>query len=776
MHQALAALEWQQVLQLVASFARTEAGRELLLRTEPAFGPEAERAYGLARDMAELLTRHGTLPLASLEGLRLLDTPSGGWSPQELVELVALVRTVEEARRAVLAASPGPFLSELAQPLPDLAGFLVWCEARLDSEGRVLDVAAPALAQARKSRERLRQALHEELERLARQFPFASGPYTLRRDRYCLPIPASERGKVQGLVLDASGSGATLFVEPFSLVELNNALAQVQAQIREEEERILSELRAAFLQRRVQLLAAGRTLANLDAFQARVLFARHAGARLLPPGRGDVLRVVEARHPLLDPQLAELRQAVLGEAGNRQPVVPTSLEFPEDVRVVLISGPNAGGKTVALKTIGLLVLMAAAGIPVLAEEGTRLPMLSGVFCHIGDEQNVLAELSTFQAAMTATAALLARTDTSPLVLYDELGSGTDPEEGQALGAALLEELAARRWWTLATSHLLGLAVHVENLPGAANAAMGFDEATRRPTYRLTLGNPGRSRGLALARACGVPETVVRRAESLLSGAYVSLDRYLERLSRETEKLEAAQQHLKVLEAEADAARRRLADQERALAEERARLRHSLESERAKLRQQAAERWQEVMAELEEAKKAGQLPGRRRLAALRSAALSLPLPEAPQSSRSRGWHEGDVVEVDGFSGQGRVVRVLGPRLEVAIAGKKVWVEAAACRPATSPPAPAQLTVEATPPGQELSLLGLDREEARARLEKFLDAALLSGTRQVRIVHGHGSGTLRRVVWEVLKAHPAVVHFAHPPQYRGGTGVTEAELGV
>lgn len=775
MHQALAALEWQQVLQLVASFARTGAGRDLVLNTAPAFGPGAFRAYGLARDMAQLLARFGTLPLSSLEGLSLLRAPEGGWSPQELLELVALVRTVEEVRQAVLASSPGPFLGELVAELPNLSGFLAWCQARLDEEGHILDAASPALAQARRNRERLRQALQQELDSLARQMPFASGPFTLRRDRYCFPIPATERGKVQGLVLDASGSGATLFVEPFSLVELNNALAQAQAQIREEEERILGELRAAFLARRQQLLAAGQVLATLDAFQARVLFGRHAQARLLPPGEGEVFRVVEARHPLLDHELAPLREKVLGEAGNRQPVVPTTLEFPPEVRVVLISGPNAGGKTVALKTIGLLVLMVAAGIPVLAEEGTKLPEVSGVFCHIGDEQNVLAELSTFQAAMTATASLLGRTDPSPLVLYDELGSGTDPEEGQALGAALLEELASRRWWTLATSHLLGLAVHVENLPGAANAAMGFDEQSRRPTYRLTLGNPGRSRGLALARACGLPETLLRRAEALLSGAYVSLDRYLAKLQAEIENLQQAQRRLAVQELELKQAQKELQAQAQALAEEKQRLRQSLQGELSKLRQHAQEQWQKVMAELEAAKREGQLPGRRKLAALRSQALALSLPETTETSQEEAWEPGTAVEVQGFPGEGRVLRVLGPRLEVAIAGKRVWVESSSCRPVSPSKAQTQLTVEAAPGGQELSLLGLDREEARARLEKFLDAAFLAGARQVRIVHGHGSGTLRRMVWEVLKGHPAVVSYAHPPQYRGGTGVTEVELG-
>lgn len=775
MHQALAALEWRQVLQLVASFARTEAGRGLVLQTLPAFGAEAQRAYGLAREMAHLVAHQGTLPLSSLEGLSLLQSPEGEWSPQELAELVALVHTVEEVRQAVLAAAFGAFLKELVAQLPNLSGFLAWCQARLDKEGHILDSASPALAQARRHRERVRQTLHQELEKLTRQIPFASGPFTLRRDRYCFPIPAAEKGKVEGLVLDASNSGATFFVEPFSLVELNNALAQAQAHIREEEERILGELRLAFLTRRAQLLQAGHIVATLDAFQARVLFGEHAHARLLPPGEGNVFRVVEARHPLLDHELAPLRQSVLGEAGNRQPVVPTSLTFPEDVRVVLISGPNAGGKTVALKTVGLLVLMVAAGIPVLAEEGTQLPELSGVFCHIGDEQNVLAELSTFQAAMTATASLLARTDPSPLVLYDELGSGTDPEEGQALGAALLEELASRRWWTLATSHLLGLAVHVENLPGAANAAMGFDERSGRPTYRLSLGYPGRSRGLALARACGLPETLVRRAEALLSGAYVSTDRYLARLQQETEALQEVQRRLAAQEAAVQEALKQLQAQERALIEEKQRVRLSLQGEVVRLRQQAQERWQKVMAELEAAKKEGQIPGRRKLAALRSQALSLSLPETHATSQKEGWSPGATVEIQGFPGEGRVLRVLGPRLEVAIAGKRVWVESAACRLVSSPKGQTHLTVEAGPSDEELSLLGLDREEARARLEKFLDAAFLAGLPRVRIVHGHGSGALRRMVWELLKEHPAVLSYAHPPHYRGGTGVTEVELG-
>ncbi|MCS7181772.1 MAG: Smr/MutS family protein [Thermoanaerobaculum sp.] len=774
MQSTLAALQWPEVLQLVASFARTEGGARAVLATQPEFGPRAYQAFAVTQDLWQFVDRQGTLPLRPLEGLALLHTSTGDWGVTELCRLVAFLRGAEEVRRSLSAGAPGPNLAQLAAKLPNFSGLLSWCEQRLDSEGKILDTTSPALAQARRQREAIRQELHAQLERLVRQFPFASGPYTLRRERYCLPVPVGERSKVPGLVLDASGSGATLYIEPFSLVELNNTLAQTQARIREEEERILAQLKQAFLTRRSQLLAAAEVLATLDAFQARVLFGRWAQGRLLPPGEGATLRVVEARHPLLDPHLAPLREQVLGEGGNRRTIVPTTVEFPPAVRVLLISGPNAGGKTVALKTIGLLVLMAHAGIPVLAGEGTVLPELAGVFCHIGDEQDVLAERSTFQAAMASTAALLARQDRSLLVLYDELGAGTDPEEGQALGAALLEELVARGWWTLATSHLLGLALHVESLPGAANAAMGFDEQSGRPTYRLSLGKPGRSRALRLARTCGLPEPVLARAKSLLSGSYATLDRYLDRLQEELDQLEHARQELARVQAELQQAKREAEAQARAWADKQRKMEATLRAELAKLRQQAEERWQQVVAEVEAARRDGVVLGRKRLAALRSQAvhLNLPTPERAPSSFDPGV--GDRVVVDGFPSPGQVLQVLGDRLEVAISGKRVWVERSLCHPAPSRPPQTRLTVEAAPAPQELLLLGLDREEARQRLEKFLDAALCAGTRQVRIVHGHGTGALRQVVWEVLKAHPAVVRMVHPPQFRGGTGVTEAEL--
>lgn len=774
MQVTLAALEWAKVLKLVAFFAKTSAGRQEVLQTVPEFGPSGQATYQLAQDVAALVEKQGSLPFSGLQALPLLAAPPTAWQPQELVQLKRLVRTVEEVRQAVLSTEPGPKLASLILELPQLGGFLAWCEQRLDDAGNVPDSASPMLAQLRKNREHVKANLLQQLTALARQYPFASGPYTLRRERFCFPIPSHERAKVPGLVLDASGSGATLFVEPFSLVELNNAFSQLQAQIREEEDRVLSELTTAFVRRRGELLGACGILAKLDAFQARILYGKASGGILLPPGHGHTFRVVGARHPLLDPALAHLRQEVLGEAGNRLFVVPTSLDFPPGVRLILISGPNAGGKTVALKTVGLLVLMATAGIPVLAEPGTSLPELCGVFCHIGDEQDVLSELSTFQAAMKATAELLARDDASMLVLYDELGSGTDPEEGQALAAALLEELARRGWWTLATSHLTMLSAHVEGIPNAANAAMGFDESTGSPTYNLLLGRPGRSRGLALAKACGLPAEVLARAEALRSQGARTLETYLARLDAETLALAEAREQLKEAEKALRAAELAANQRAKALEVKEQQVRAALQREVANLREVARKKWDEVLQELEKAKEEGKTLGRRRLAALRTQALTLELPEPPRRAEDLQIRQGDAVRVRGIPGQGKVLQLRGEHVEVAFGGKRLWVAKGECENGAAFTTKSELTVVATGSAQELVLVGLDREEARQRLEKFLDSALLEGHRQVRIVHGHGTGALRRTVWEVLQSFPGVVRFAHPPQFRGGTGVTEVEL--
>jgi len=776
---SFASLEFDRVLALVASFGRSDRGRRAVTATLPRFtAREGSSAFRLAREVSEFVAAQGTLAFAGVDAADLLERDTAGPADAaDVAHLVTLVRGVVETRAALAAVGVGPELGALLAELPQMEAFLAFCELRIGPSGEILDSASPALAQARAARERHRAEIVSALEGIRRSHKSLSAPFTLRRDRYCVPVPTGERALVPGLVLDASGTGATVFLEPFAVVELNNALAQAIAVARAEEERVLAELASAFHGHRDRLLHAAAVIAALDAAQACILFGQACGGTLLEPGGGRAIHLVAARHPLLDPALAALRADVLGDAGNVRPVVPLDLEFPGDTRLVLLSGPNAGGKTVAVKTVGLAALMAQAGIPVLAAEGSALPAFTRVWCHLGDEQDLFSDLSTFTGAMRATAALLSDADTDTLVLYDELGSGTDPEEGAALAAALLEELARRRCWTLATAHLITVAARLEDVSGALNAAMGYDEASGRPTYRLHLGVPGRSRGLTIAASCGVPSHVLARSRELLSGAFLAIDGYLEALQAERDRLAQARDRLRDAERLAEEAREGAEREKARLAEEEETVRRRLAEERDALRRRAREQLAAALVELEQARARGEFPGKRRLAAVRRTAIDIG-PERPhQPEPAEPLAVGATVRLAGTAAAGRVVRVAGQRVELLVNDKRIWVEAGACE-ATSPAEVAatsgvEVAASEAPP-TELNLIGMAQDEAREAVERFLDRALAAGVVHVRIVHGHGTGTLRRVVREVLAHHPAVARFSHPPQFRGGTGATEAEL--
>jgi len=772
------ALEFTRVLELVGAFARSARGRGEMLATKPSFAAGAgERSYALTAELTAFVAEHGRFVFAGLDAADILagDEAVQG-TPGELAALIGLVRGVVDVRRTLARELLAPELSRCVAELPLFEALLAFCELRIGAEGEVLDTASPELAHARATQERHRHTIVSALDQLRRQQGIAA-PYTLRRDRYCLPVPISERRLTPGLVLDVSATGNTVFLEPLAVVELNNGLAEATARARAEEERVRTEVAAAFHRQRDELLQAVAAVARLDAAQARVLFGDAAGAILLAPGAGVSIRLAGARHPLLDPALANVRREVLGESGNRRPVVPLDLDLSPGQRLVLLSGPNAGGKTVALKTIGLAVLMAQVGVPVLTGEGSALPRFSRIWCHIGDEQNLFSDLSTFSAAMRATAALLTEVDGDTLVLYDELGSGTDPEEGAALAAALLEELARHGCWVVATAHLVTVAARLENLPGAVNAAMGYDEEGGRPTYRLNLGTPGRSHGLAIAATCGVAPTVIERARSLLSDAYLAIDAYLAALQEERDRLRQAQRVLDDARSESVRAQRE-ADHERGrFVAEREVLKQTLAAERERLRRRATEQLAAALEELRQARERGEIPGKKRQASLRRATLRLTEEEPAPSSAVPDLSAGARVRLHDARSSGVVSRIVGDRVEILVGGKRLWVERSACELVETPSTGADASVVVSggeEAATELKLLGFTQEDAREELTRFLDRAVLAGLAHVRIVHGHGTGTLRRLVQETLKGHPHVSAFAHPPQFRGGTGVTEVEL--
>ena len=778
-------LEFDKVLELVAAHARTGVGRVFVMRLgEPIeLVDDGLRLALLTRAVHRLIEEDGAVAFAGVdEAAPWIESRTPPPSePRDLVALLTLARRVASIRRRLAGADDAP-LEELADELPDTTGLIAAVAPRLGRDGRIADNASPELARLRREMSRVRAEVVGELDAIRRAHPAAvtDAPPTLRRDRYCLPVHASARSQLPGLLLDTSARGVTSFVEPFAVVELNNRLAAAVAGEREEIRRIVQEIVQLFAEARDDLAAAVDVLAELDAAQARVLFGRSAEGRVVIPGEGRELELRGARHPLLDERLYALRLEVFGGSERRDPkhrVVPLDFRLPEGVRTLVVSGPNAGGKTVVLKTLGLMVLMCARGIPLPVEEGTAVPGFRGLWCHIGDEQDVAADLSTFSGAMAATARLLQEADADTLVLFDELGAGTDPLEGAALGCALLEELSRRSCLTVASTHLAAIALAATSADGMDNAAMEYDEASERPTYGLSMGRPGRSRGLEIAHRMGVTESVLDRARELLGGDHLELDRWLRRLEALEQELEAERAALNRRQGEAEELRREAAREFERLQEERESLPLELAAEREELRRRAKKKLDTVVARLQEATREHEALGRRRLQKLRDEALRLEEPEKMAARDPSGsLVEGARVRL-ALGGEGVLGELRGSQAQVTVGGKRLWVPASELEVLDGPAKPrrAEVRVEAADEiPRELNLIGLDSERARSDLERFLDQAFTAGAPTIRVVHGHGAGILRRMVAEVCRTHPAVRSFRHPTQRFGGTGATEIEL--
>ncbi len=777
-------VEFDKVLELVAAHSRTRVGRTVVrdLASCPDVQTGARPAL-LTRAIAGLIEGDGPLALAGLDDAAPWleeDAPLPS-EPRDLLALLTLARRAATVRRR-LATIDDVQLAPLLDRLADTSDLVAEVAPKLGRDGTVADDASPELGRLRREIARARAEVLAEIEGVRRMHRdvVTDAPPTLRRDRYCLPVRSSARIHLDGLLLDVSSSGATSFVEPFAVVELNNRLAAAIAGEAREVQRILQEIAAQFAAARDDLARAVEVLAELDAVQAKVLFGKVVGGRVVVPGGGRDLVLMGARHPLLDQRLQKLRLEVLGDGERRDPdhrVVPLDFRLPEGVRVLVISGPNAGGKTVVLKTIGLMVLMCGFGIPLPADEGTVIPDLDHLWCHIGDEQDVSADLSTFSGAMAATARLLAEAGPSSLVLFDEIGAGTDPLEGAAIGCALLEELGRRGSLTVASTHLAAIALAASAAEGMDNAAMEFDEVSSRPTYALSMGRPGRSRALEIAHRMGVPEDVLARARELLGGDHLELDRWLRRLETLERELEA--EKLEVLERErlAERAQRDAERELDRLEAERREVPEQLAAEREELRRRAKARLDAAISALKKATAENEAIGRRRLQKLREEALRLEEPArgGPQPEPA-GLVEGARVRL-ALGGEGDLREVRGTQAQVEISGKKLWVRTNELEvvKAAAPARRSTVRVDAVDDAaREINLIGLDGERAREELERFLDQALTAGTPSVRVVHGHGTGVLRRMVADVCRSHPAVRGFRHPPQHLGGTGATEVEL--
>jgi DNA mismatch repair protein MutS2 len=790
-HATAQALELPSLLAVISRFAASDLGRDRVLSLRPC---EEEGALQARRALFEEATRlageQGLVPDFEVPLGDLLARLTSGRPPVQGIDLVRLADMGKATRAAMIrileAIPPCPALAALARELPDLTPLVQRIERTLDRRGEVREEASPRLAVLRRQIRTVRDQIYRDLSEFVagHQEDLSEETIPLRGGRLVVMLQAGARGRSGGLVHGRSATGRSFYFEPLQVVETNNTLQQSVEDEEAERRRILVELIEGARESLPALSEHARFLAELDLLQAAVRFGERCGASLAETGaRGD-LRLRGARHPLLDPRLAGAREEALGQAGHSAGVVPLDLELAPDRRFLVVTGPNAGGKTVALKTAGILSLLAQCGLPIPAAPGSRVPLLSRLVATVGDEQDLLADRSTFSGRLLRLREAWEGAGPDSLILLDELGSGTDPDEGAALAVALLEGLLGKGGLGVVTTHLAPLAAAALELDGAACAAMEFEPATGRPTFRLVPGPPGASEALALARRLGLPAEWLDRAEARLGSEHRDLRRLIAEVEKVRRELAETRDRLETEHTDVAKLRRRLADERSALEEERRSVGRKMKAELDAFRRDTAERLRREVDRLRERFKEGR---RRGLAAEAVESLFAAAPDFGQAAPEPTGPliVGEPVRHLGLGWQGVLEKLEDGRAQVLVRGKRVRCrpeELATVAPGDAPPgkereretrprpAAGEDLDEAAAVPSEINLIGLRVEPALERLDSYLDRALLASRRQVRVIHGHGSGRLRQAVREHLRGHRGIAEIRAGAPNEGGDGAT------
>jgi DNA mismatch repair protein MutS2 len=805
-------LELDRLRDIVRSESTCALGRRaidaLAFSTDRAF---LESQFDLVAEAVAYLRAGSDLGFGALpdpeEWLAKVETAGEILTPLELLDAAYLVESTEALRQTFRGDAPQfPLLAARAASLADSRSLAHEIRRVILPDGTIADDASPALKRARTALGRTRISIEKSLERILRErgLPPGEDYVTRRNDRFVLPVRAAERRAVPGVVHASSATGQTLFVEPFETVELNNRLVELSEEEAAEIARLLAELTTRVQESLGPLRAAAAAVAEFDSLFARARFSRRLDcARPIfspaPPAAAR-LALRAARHPVLDDALRRSGRAA----------VPITLELGGAETVLVISGPNTGGKTVALKTVGLAALAAQCGIPVAAESA-ELPIFDRVLADIGDEQSIAADLSTFSAHMLNLRAMLDVAGAASLVLADEMGTGTAPEEGAALAVALLDAFRARGALTLATTHHDRLKSYAAATPGVVNASVEFDAVALRPTYRLLVGVPGGSSGIEIAERLGLPREVIERARELIEPAAREAAQLIAYLHRVRDDLEQAQRDATLQARELDHERRQL--QTEWIERQRGRI-AALEREFAdamKLHEQQiaqaveAVKDRELRAQIEKqtGKKLSSLRADAKAAAdaavvqqlsASQADLGIGAAQAISAPRPEELVPGARVRVRGWPAPAMLRRVDNSNAEVEagslrmkIALEDILAVLPAVAPATTPARAtgrAGVTVRIKPepededndgaPIDEINLIGCTVEEATRRVDKFIDQAAVAGKPRVRLIHGHGTGALRRGLAEFLASHPLVESISAEAAERGGAAITVVEL--
>jgi DNA mismatch repair protein MutS2 len=785
----LEGVEYPRVLEGIADACTTADGRALLRSMRP-LDDDAERRRRLdnTRLLEDHVTRFGAPPVPDPTGnaraLEVAREKGESYDGRELAALAVFLDGVTALRRHLAGEGrvESPFREWLSRldALPALRSDL---SRSVSDAGEILDAASPGLSGARALLRRARLEADAFFQRLLARGDLSEvlreRTVTERNGRRVVPVRRDAASSLPGIVHGVSASGSTAFVEPREAVALNNALNEATSLEDEETRKVLRELTGQALRCAPALEEDFRTCAEVDAHLALALFAARFGGRYLEPEEGVPLVLREARHPLL-----------CLEAGDafRERVVPLELELPAAVRVVLLSGPNAGGKTVALKTLGLLCVLAAAGLPVPARPTSRIPRFTGWDTDLGDGQSLADHLSTYEARLRALMRMLGHAGPGTLLLLDELGAGTDPQEGGALGLACLESFRAKGAFVFATTHQPLLKLHAQQEAGMLNAAMLMDEATGRPTFRFAPGFPGRSHAMELAVKVGFPPAVLEQARRLLPEGEADLSDVLAGLEAERRALEKARVEAERFREAARRSEEELREAKRQVRDEARRIRHEAQVEAEGILRNTRRQMEHILQGVgrpDEADREKIRQARGKVEVKLTNLRPVPLPKRASAGleevrvgeevlyRPAGLNA-RVLEADDARRQAVLQAGSGPRItcryeDLAPATKRARGPEASPAPRRpqGPDAP-----EAVP--LELDIRGFTVDQGVTAVERHLDHAAMAGMPFVRVLHGKGTGKLKTGVLAALRGHPAVAAFRDAEYNQGGSGVTVVDL--
>jgi len=806
-----AALEWPRLREHIAGRATSPLGKAWVLALAPSANLAwIDQQHQRTAEMRAMLTAGGSFDFNGLfDPTALLDKARIDGAALEATAIRDLLNVIERvaAWRNLITPSPNstrydwPGILELSAALldHDFAPLLHHLRGKIEPDGSLSDDASPELRRLRRAMERQHRAIEDSLRRSLRALSESGSAQdeliTIRGDRFVIPVKAEFKRKVPGVIHGSSSSGQTVFVEPLETIEQNNELVRLLDEEQSEIHRILVAMTRAIGLQGPAIFLGTCILAEVEAHMARARFANTLNCTR--PLFTQELSLTEARHPLLE---LRMRSAALAAETDPTTPVPLTIILPPEARQLIISGPNTGGKTVSLKTLGLLSLMAQAGIPVPATEA-ELPLFTSVYADIGDAQSIERNLSSFSAHVVNLDRISREATAGSLVLLDELGSATDPEEGAALAVAIATHFLKLNTWCCITTHLTSLKVYAANHAGVLNAAVGFDQQTLTPTYELRLGVPGASAGLNIAARLGLAPDIIAAARAQMTTQTADIGAFLDQLHDQLTAAAAEREALQLRERELSREKARLAVEGRM--EQKARTKE-LEAKLESLMQDFEFQLKETVKAIDDKTVSQKIA---KDSAARMNRLRREFSEqfnstvvahntgadkndpAAQPHLPKGIKVGDLVKLKSMGRQARVERVIDAKnYEVSMGPMKMRIaiddiaEVETVKVVTPLEAARRrggITVATTHDdtdymASEINVIGRTADEAQTEVERFLDRAFLAGLPRIRIVHGTGMGILRRTLREFLRSHPHVTTVSEPAHNQGGQGATEVEL--